>query len=134
MNHTPNTNTSTGDAELVADTRRARTLRWLLKLGKADNLPLPRRIDFGQLVSPVDGRTQRVLTLELDDDTDVTGWANAVGAQERDELPVTGQTHTWTHVRACTGWRRDQPRVDWHRIEVTGNPHRRPRVDRAVTA
>ena len=132
MTHTPNTNS--GDAALVADTRRARTLRWLLQLRKADNLPMPQRIDFGQIVSRVDGRTLYVLTLELDTDADVTGWATAVGADHRDDLPITGDTHTWTHVRACTGWRRDQPRVDWHRIEVTSNHNRRPRVDPAVPA
>lgn len=105
-------------------------MRWLLKLRTAQDLPMPQRIDFSRFVSRLDGRTLHVLTLELDNDTDVTGWATAVNATERDELHVVGDTHTWTHVRARTGWRDDGPGVDWHLIEVTGNHHRRPRADR----
>jgi hypothetical protein len=128
------TTTDHVNTQPAADARRARTLRWLLRLRAAGNLPMPQRIDFGQIVSRFDGRTLYILTLELDPDTDVTGWAHAVGADDREELPVTGDTHTWTSVRARTSWRTDGPRVDWHLIEVSSYHHYRPRADSAVTA
>lgn len=109
------------NAELFSDARRARSLRWLLKLRTAHNLPMPKRIDFTQFTSKINGRTLRCLLLDLDDDTDVTAWANAVNANRRDRFPVVGDTRTWTHVVARTDWRDDGPRVDWHLIEITSN-------------
>jgi hypothetical protein len=127
--------TSTDRNTLLEDRRRARALRWLLKLRTAHHLPMPQRIDFGQLTSPTgDGSVLRYLMLELDNDADVTGWATAVNANRVDQLAVTGSTHTWTDVFARTDWRRG-PRVDWHQIQVASNHHYRPRTDHtAVTA
>jgi hypothetical protein len=129
------TTTAPTNAQLFADARRARTLRWLLKLRKAHNLLMPKRIDFGEFTLPVDGRTVRYLTLELDNDADISGWAQAVGAGDRDEFPVTSGTHTWTCVRADTHERADGPRVDWHMVAVTSYHNYRPLTnDPAVTA
>ncbi|MBG0567921.1 hypothetical protein [Actinoplanes aureus] len=126
---------ATSRTELFDGARRARTLRRLLKLRTAHKLPMPKRIDFGEFSSPVDGSVLRYLTLELDDDVDVTGWAKAVDAESFDELSVTGDTHTWTLATAQTEWRYDEPRVDWHHIRVTSRHNSRPRTDRtAVTA
>jgi hypothetical protein len=106
----------------AADQRRADTLRWLISAGQANNLPMPARIQFGRFVDPF-GETRRYLTLDLDDDADLTGWATAIDADDSQEFDVVGDTHTWTHVAARTGWR-DGPNVDWHLIEVTTRHHR----------
>jgi hypothetical protein len=128
------TTTEPTNGEISADARRARTLRWLLELHTAHDMPMPKRIDFGQLVCPADGRALRYLTLDLDNDTDVTCWAQAVDANRWDELPISGKTHTWTHVTARTDWRDDGPLVDWHLIEVASKHHYRPRVDGEAVA
>ena len=121
--------------ELFDGARRARTLRWLLKLRTAHNLPMPQRIDFGQLDSTAGEGVLRYLLLELDRDTDVTGWAKAVNANHWEELLVDGQFGTFTNVSANTGWHLSGPRADWHKIEISSKHHYRPRTDRqAVTA
>jgi hypothetical protein len=91
------------------DRRRMKALRWLLSLAGANGLPMPTRIDLREYHSKVRSATVRCLTLELDDDTDLTGWADAIGASEIGDLDVTGKTHTWTYVHACTPWRDDEP-------------------------
>ena len=122
--------TAPGNAELFDGARRARTLRWLLKLRTAHRLPMPKRIDFSEISSPTgDDSVLRYLVLELDTDTDITGWAHA---DRFDQFPVTGQTHTWTHLIARTPWRTGGPRVDYHQIQVLSNHHHRPRTDLAV--
>lgn len=111
--------TERSNAQLFADARRARVLRWLLKLRKAHDLLMPQRIEFQEFSSPVSGTLRCCLNLTLDDDADVTGWATAIGAVRREEFLVDCGTHTFTCVRAVTDWRPDGPRVDWHQITVT---------------
>jgi hypothetical protein len=111
--------------QLFTNRRRARALRWLLKLATANDLPMPRNVEFGEMTAVSSGQTLRFLTLGLDEGSDVTGWAKAINAEDIEEFDVTGDTHTWTCVRAFTAWR-DGPRVDWHHIEVTTRYGYRP--------
>jgi hypothetical protein len=119
---------------LVEDRRRARTLRWLLKLATANHLPMPKRIEFGAIECR--GDTLRYLSLDLDHGLDLTGWANAIDADDGvDEFEVIGDTHQWNLVRVQTTWRSDGPRRDWNHIEVTSRHGYRPLTDpAAVTA
>ena len=114
---------------------RARTLRWLLKLATANDLPMPRRIEFAQIVSTVSGEIVRFLTLDLDDDsTDLIAWAMALDAASIEEYEVTGETHKFTSACAARAWNWDT-RVDWNRIEVRTRYGFQPLADiPAVTA
>ena len=102
--------------QLLEDRRRARALRWLLKLARTHGLPMPNRVQYSQFEHL--GRTYRTLTLGLDDETDLTGWAAAVDATEGQDLDVTGDGRTWTLRTAETGVR-EGARVDWHYITVS---------------
>jgi hypothetical protein len=117
------TTTERTSAQLFADARRARTLRWLLKLTKAHDLPMPRDIQFGEMVHS--GKTLRYLTLSLDENVDLTGWAGAIDAATIEEDQVESDTHQWIHVCANTAWR-EGSRVDWHHIQVSTRRHYRP--------
>jgi hypothetical protein len=125
------TTTERTSRHTAVDRRRMKALRWLLNLAVANTLPMPTRIDFREYPSPVRRATVRYLTVELDNDTDLTGWADAIGATEVDDLAVTGDTHTWTYRRACTPWRHGV-RVDWHCIEVNSSHNRRPVTEPAA--
>jgi hypothetical protein len=116
---TPPTNT-----QQITDARRARTLRWLLKVTKAQNLPMPKQIGFSLFTCC--GDSLYCLTLELDDGNDVTGWAKAINAETLDEFEVTGDTHQWTSIHAATTWRLDGPGFDWNHIEVRTRRNYRP--------
>lgn len=112
---------------------RARTLRWLLKLATAHDLPLPKTIQFGTIECC--GETLRYLSLGLDDDIDVGAWPTAIDADSIEEFEVTGDTHRWTCVDVSTTWRMDSPRLDWHHIRVIVRHDVQPLADtRAVTA
>jgi hypothetical protein len=112
--------------QAVTDRLRARTLRWLLKVARVNGLPMPKYVEFGEF-DIFDG-TRRYLDLRLDQDTEVTGWAKAIDADNITELDVVGDTDMWTLVSACTKWR-EGPRVDWHHIEVSAHHNRRPIPD-----
>jgi hypothetical protein len=101
---------------LVEDRRRARALRWLLNLARTHSLSMPNRIQYSQFECL--GRTYRTLTLGLDDETDLAGWAAAVDATERQDLDVTGDGRTWT-LRTAETRLREGARVDWHYITVS---------------
>lgn len=117
--------------QTAVDRRRMTALRWLLNLAATNGLPMPTRIDFRQFRWPGRRATVRYLTVELDNDTDLIGWADAIGATEVDDMTVTGDTHTWIHRRARTPWRTGA-RVDWHCIEVNSDHHRQPVTELAA--
>jgi hypothetical protein len=109
--------------------RRDRTLRMLLSLAASHDLPLFERIAFSQFEFL--GETHRTLSLHLDEETDVSGWADALGATRIEDMPVTGDTHEWVTTYARTEWGHG-PDVDWHQIEVQARRDYRPRTDRQV--
>ncbi len=113
--------------------RRDLTLRMLLDLAASHGLPLFQRISFNQF--DYLGETNRTLSLHLDEDTDVSGWADALGATRIDDMPVTGDTHEWVTTYARTEWG-EGPDIDWHQIEVQTRrdyrPRTNPRVDLAA--
>jgi hypothetical protein len=126
------TTTTPPTNQMTTDQRRTRKLRWLLKVASVNNLPMPRSIEFGEFT--LGGTVHRYVQLRLDNDIDVTDWAKAINADDVEELEVTGDTNMWTSVRAFTRWDW-QPRVDWHRIEVTSYHNYRPLTgDPAVTS
>jgi hypothetical protein len=108
---------------LAGDDRRARALRWLLTVTASGVLPMPKQIQFGEIECC--GDTLYYLSLQLDNDTDLTGWPEAIHADSIDEFDVTSKTHQWTAVQAETTWRND-PGFDWNHIKVTTNHHYRP--------
>ena len=119
-------------AQLFADRDRARALRWLLKTARTHGLLMPARVQFNEMQH--DGKTLRWMSLGLDDEADPTGWADAIGAAETLELPVTGETEAWTYCESSTGFR-EGPRIDWHCVTVSARRGIRPRTDpAAVTA
>ena len=124
---TTTTNRPTTTALAVETARRDRTLRLLLGLAKDHELPLFDRIAFSEFEHR--GETLRTLNLHLPADTDVTGWADALGATRLEDMPVTGDTHQWVTTIARTEWSHG-PHVDWHQIEVQSRRDYRPRTDR----
>jgi hypothetical protein len=109
--------------------RRNRTLRMLLNLAEVHQLPLFERLYFGQFDHA--GHTLRTLSLHLDEDTDVSGWAAALGATRIEDMAVSGDTHEWIVTYARTGWS-EGPHIDWHQIEVQTRRDYRSRTDRPV--
>ncbi len=109
--------------------RRDLALRMLLDLAASHQLPLFQHVSFSQFEHG--GETLRTLRLHLDEETDVSGWADALGATCIEDMPVTGATHEWVTTYARTGWR-EGPHVDWHRIEVQTRRDYRPCTDRPV--
>lgn len=123
---TPTTATDRPAAALADETtRRDTTLRMLLSLAASHDLPLFRHISFDQFDHS--GETLRTLHLHLDADTDVSGWAAALGATQIEDMPVTGDTHEWVLTFARTSWA-DGPHIDWHQIEVQTRRDYRPRT------
>lgn len=125
---------TTADTMTAADLDRVRadTLRLLLSLAEAHELPMPARIEFWNL--DTGHGPHRSLTLHLDDNRpdDVARWADAIGAVERRTRVYGNERGGWTSVQASTPTIYS-PNLDWHSIDVRSTCDRRPATGQAAT-
>jgi hypothetical protein len=117
--------------ELFTEQRRAQTMRWLFQLIRSHRLPTPKGIHLGEIVYA--GETQRYVQVDLAEDIDVTGWADAIGADQVRVQDVNDGVHEWTSHRVSV-FQQPGRRTDWHSLTVSSFHHYRPVTSPAVTA